>query len=65
MRCYSTVLFDLFDTLVRFNRDRLPAAQIDGREVRSSVARLYPAAAPALPGVTLEAFYGAILWSYR
>lgn len=65
MRPYSTVLFDLFDTLVRFNRARLPVVRIDGREVRSSVARLYPAAAAVLPGVTLATFYEALLWSYR
>ncbi|MCI0544648.1 MAG: hypothetical protein L0Z49_09440, partial [Actinobacteria bacterium] len=65
MRRYSTVLFDLFDTLVRFDRNRLPAVQVDGREIRSSVARLYPAAVATLPDVTLPAFYEALLWSYR
>ncbi|MGH7320572.1 MAG: HAD family hydrolase [Candidatus Rokuibacteriota bacterium] len=62
---YTTILFDLFDTLVRFNRDRLPVARIDGREVRSSAVRLYPAAADALPGVTLASFYEALVFSYR
>ncbi len=62
---YTTVLFDMFDTLVRFNRDRLPRVQLGGREVRSSVASLYPVAVAALPGVTLEAFYEAFLASYR
>jgi FMN phosphatase YigB (HAD superfamily) len=62
---YTTVLFDLFDTLVRLERDRLPAVQIDGREVRSSVARLYPAAAAALPGLRVEALYEALVWSYQ
>jgi putative hydrolase of the HAD superfamily len=61
---YTTVLFDLFDTLVRFDRTRLPTAHIRGREVRSSVARLYPAALAVVPGVTLEVFYEAIIWSY-
>ena len=42
MARYSAVLFDMFDTLVRFDRDRLPAAQIGGREVRSSVPRAPP-----------------------
>ncbi|MBI3457184.1 MAG: HAD family hydrolase [Candidatus Rokubacteria bacterium] len=62
---YTTVLFDMFDTLVRFDRDRLPLARINGREVHSSVARLYPVAAAALPGVTIEAFYEALLGSYQ
>lgn len=65
MRRYAAVLFDLFDTLVRFNRDRLPVVTIDGRELRSSVGRIYPVAAAALPGVTLAAFHEAFLWSYR
>jgi len=63
-RRYTTVLFDLFDTLVRFDRRRLPTLHINGRDVRSSVAALYPIAASALPGVTLEAFYEAFYWSY-
>jgi HAD superfamily hydrolase (TIGR01549 family) len=62
---YTTVLFDMFDTLVRLNRDRLPRVRINDREVRSSVARLYPLAAPRFPGVTLDAFYEAFLGSYR
>src|SRR3990170_3847050 len=62
---YTTVLFDMFDTLVRFDRDRLPRLHVNGREVRSSVGCLYPVAAAALPGVTLEAFYEAFLASYR
>jgi HAD superfamily hydrolase (TIGR01509 family) len=62
---YSTVLFDMFDTLVRFDRDRLPAVRIGGREVRSSVPALHALAREALPGVELEAFYAAFLWAYQ
>jgi FMN phosphatase YigB (HAD superfamily) len=62
---YTTVLFDLFDTLVRFDRERLPCIRVSGREVRSSVGSLYPVAAEALPGVGLDAFYEAFLGSYR
>lgn len=62
---YRAVLFDMFDTLVRFNRDRLPTLEVNGREVRSSVACLFPVAAAALPGVTVDAFYDAFLASYR
>lgn len=65
MRRYTTVLFDLFDTLVRLNRERLPPVRVNGREVRSSVGELYAVAAAAWPGVTLEAFYEAFLWSYQ
>jgi FMN phosphatase YigB (HAD superfamily) len=62
---YTTILFDLFDTLVRLNRERLPAVEIRGRDVRSSVARLHPVAAAELPGVGLAEFYEALAWSYR
>src|SRR3990172_3995930 len=62
---YTTVLFDMFDTLVRFDRDRLPRLHVNGREGRSSVGGLYPVAAEALPGVRLEAFYEAFLARYR
>ena len=41
MARYSAVLFDMFDTLVRLDRNRLPAVQIGGREVRSSVPQLH------------------------
>jgi putative hydrolase of the HAD superfamily len=62
---YTAVLFDMFDTLVRLDRSRLPAARIRDREVRSSVPRLHGIAASALPGVGLEGFYDAFLWSYQ
>jgi FMN phosphatase YigB (HAD superfamily) len=62
---YTTILFDLFDTLVRLNRERLPLAEIGGRDVRSSVAWLHPVAAAELPGVGLADFYDALMWSYR
>ena len=62
---YTAVLFDMFDTLVRLDRNRLPAARVGSREVRSSVPHLHGIAAHALPGVELEAFYDAFLWSYQ
>jgi FMN phosphatase YigB (HAD superfamily) len=65
MARYAAVLFDMFDTLVRFDRSRLPAVHIGGREVRSSVPELHGVAASALPGVGLETFYDAFLWSYQ
>jgi HAD superfamily hydrolase (TIGR01509 family) len=61
----STVLFDMFDTLVRLDRARLPVARIGGRDVRSSAPELYAVARGVLPGVDLEAFAAAFLWSYQ
>jgi HAD superfamily hydrolase (TIGR01549 family) len=62
---YDAVLFDLFDTLVRFDRDRLPAVQVDGRLVRSTVGELHPILATVAPEVTLEALYRALLASWQ
>jgi FMN phosphatase YigB (HAD superfamily) len=62
---YTAVLFDMFDTLVRLDRSRLPPARVGNREVRSSVPHLHGIAAHALPGVGLETFYDAFLWSYQ
>ena len=38
---YAAVLFDLFDTLVRFDRERMPEIQINGKTVRSSAGMLH------------------------
>ena len=62
---YDAILFDLFDTLVRFDRDRLPAVQVDGRVVRSTVGQLHPILATVAPVVTLEALYRALLASWQ
>jgi FMN phosphatase YigB (HAD superfamily) len=62
---YAAVCFDLFDTLVRFSRDRFPTIQIDGRTVRSTAGRLHAVLAAHVPGVTLEACYAAMVGSWE
>src|SRR5947207_15429464 len=62
---YRAVLFDLFDTLVRFDRGRLPLVQIDGRDVRSTVGQLHAVLRGWAPHVTLEALHGALTESWR
>jgi FMN phosphatase YigB (HAD superfamily) len=62
---YRAVLFDLFDTLVRFDRERLPAVTLNGRVVRSTVGQLHPILATWAPEVTLEALYNALLASWQ
>jgi HAD superfamily hydrolase (TIGR01509 family) len=62
---YSALLFDLFDTLVLFNRERLPELEINGKTVHSTAGQLYPFIQPYAPGVSLEQFYEAILWSWQ
>jgi putative hydrolase of the HAD superfamily len=59
------VLFDLFDTLVRFDRERLPRVEVQGRTVRSTVGHLHPILAGWAPEVTLDALYGALAASWE
>jgi putative hydrolase of the HAD superfamily len=65
MAGYTAVFFDLFDTLVRFDRDRLPTVQVDGRTVKSTVGHLHALLARHIPGCTLEACYRALLGSWQ
>lgn len=55
MARYRGVLFDLFGTLVHFDQDRLPALDVDGRTLRTTVPRLMPLLADVLPGVPADA----------
>lgn len=64
-RPYRALLFDLFDTLVRFDRDRLPVVHVNGREIRSSVGRLHEVLSASAPHVTLEALHGAMGESWK
>ena len=62
---YRAVLFDLFDTLVRLDRTRLPLVSVNGREIRSSVGRLHEVLSASAPHVTLEALHGAMGESWK
>ena len=62
---FSTILFDLFDTLVRFDRNRLPEVRINGASVRSTAGHLFPILAPHAPGVDLARFFEALIWSWQ
>ena len=62
---YRAVLFDLFDTLVSFDRDRLPELEVNGRVVRSTAGQLHEAFRPFAPGVALGDFVGALQWSWQ
>jgi len=62
---YAAVLFDLFDTLVRFDRERMPEIQVNGRRVRSSAGLLHALLRVHAPAVGLEACYEALLESWR
>jgi HAD superfamily hydrolase (TIGR01509 family) len=62
---YRGIFFDLFDTLVRFERHRLPEIVVQGRTVRSTAGRLHAVLARHAPQVSLEQCYAALLASWR
>ena len=62
---YTAVFFDLFDTLVHFERDRLPEVEIAGKRVRSTAGHLHAVLAAHAPGITLERTYAALLASWQ
>lgn len=62
---YTAVLFDLFDTLVRFDRERLPQIRIDGRTVRSTAGHLHAVLRAHAPHVSLERCYEALVGSWQ
>ena len=59
------VLFDLFDTLVVFDRERLPLIHVNGRQVRSTVGHLHAILREYAPDVSLDACHEALSWSWR
>lgn len=61
---YRTVIFDLFDTLADFVRDRLPLIYVNGEAVRSTTAVVYPLFAERYDHISLETFYRAFRESF-
>ena len=57
MKTYKAVIFDLFDTLVDFDRRRIPVVTIDGREIRSTAGETYKVLADHAPHMTFETYY--------
>ena len=62
---YRAVLFDLFDTLVDLDRNRLPEVRVNGRVIRSTAGHLHAAFRPFAPGVELGEFVDALMWSWQ
>jgi FMN phosphatase YigB (HAD superfamily) len=59
------VLFDLFDTLVRFDRTLLPTVTIGGRTVNSTAGMLHAVLSAYAPDVTVEMLYAALVESWQ
>jgi len=62
---YAAILFDLFDTLVRFDRERLPRLVVRGRSVHSTAGQIHAILKSETPGVSLEACYDALMTSWQ
>jgi len=62
---YAAILFDLFDTLVRFDRERMPEIDIHGKTVRSSAGLLHAILRTQAPDVGLDRCYEALGESWR
>jgi HAD superfamily hydrolase (TIGR01509 family) len=59
------ILFDLFDTLVLLDRNRLPEVLINGKARRTTAGHLHDAFQPFAPGVSLEDFVDGLFWSWQ
>lgn len=64
-RRYDAVFFDLFDTLVHFDRERLPLIEVGGRRVRSTARCLHALLQPHAPSVSLAQCYEALAASWK
>lgn len=62
---YTAILFDLFDTLVRFDRERMPEIEINGKAVRSSAGLLHAILKTQCPEIGLDRCYEALGESWR
>jgi len=62
---YRAVLFDLFDTLVLFHRERLPEVEVNGKTIRSTAGHLHAEFRRFAPHVALAPFVAALFWSWQ
>jgi FMN phosphatase YigB (HAD superfamily) len=60
MKTYKAVMFDLFDTLVDFDRTQIPVVTIAGREVRTTAGETYKVLAQHAPHIPFETYYQAL-----
>ncbi len=65
MRTYTTVIVDMFDTLVNFENRHLPQIQIDGSEIRSTSRYVYEVLRPLCGHVEFPEFARAFVGSYQ
>jgi HAD superfamily hydrolase (TIGR01509 family) len=61
---YRSAIFDLFDTLADFDRDRLPLIHVNGKAIHSTSGVVYPLFAKRYSHISLEVFYQAFRKSF-
>jgi FMN phosphatase YigB (HAD superfamily) len=60
MKTYKAVIFDLFDTLVDFDRTQIPVITIDGRDIRTTAGEVYNVLAQYTPDTTFKTYYDTL-----
>jgi FMN phosphatase YigB (HAD superfamily) len=65
MSRFDAILFDLFDTLVVFERDRLPEVSVNGRTIRSTAGQVHRRLVERRPDIELGPFVEALVWSWQ
>jgi len=64
MKRYEVIIFDLFDTLINFNRALLPEVNIDGSRLRSTSKAVYRVFQRFYKNVDFSYFYNVFMESY-
>jgi FMN phosphatase YigB (HAD superfamily) len=65
LKLYDAVLFDLFDTVVHFNREKLPLVRANGKEIRSSTPPTFEVVRRTYAQVPFERFHDAFVGAFR
>jgi FMN hydrolase / 5-amino-6-(5-phospho-D-ribitylamino)uracil phosphatase len=71
MKTYRAVIFDLFDTLVDFDRTQIPVVTIDGRDIHTTAGETYRVLAQHATHLTFDSYYQTLsaitkeIWAMR
>jgi len=65
MKKYSTIIFDLFDTIVNFNFNHLPTIELKGLRSRTTSTEVFEVFRQYYPEVKFEEFYDPFIESYH
>lgn len=65
MKQYSTIIFDLFDTIVNFNFNHLPSIELKGFRSRTTSIEVYEVFKKFYPEIEFSDFYQPFIDSYH